>query len=53
MRASYDNETAARCLGVNAGLNSKISWVLCALLATLGGFVIASARGVSIIWATW
>jgi branched-chain amino acid transport system permease protein len=48
MRASYDNEIAARCLGVNAGLNSKISWVLCALLATLGGFVIASAQGVSI-----
>ena len=32
----------------NAGLNSKLSWVMCALLATLGGFVIASARGVSI-----
>jgi branched-chain amino acid transport system permease protein len=48
MRASYDNEVAARCLGVNAGLNSKIAWVCCALLATLGGFVIASAQGVSI-----
>ena len=48
MRASYDHEVAARCLGVNAGLNSKVAWVLCALLATLGGFVIASARGVSI-----
>jgi branched-chain amino acid transport system permease protein len=48
MRASYDNEVAARCLGVNSGMNSKISWVLCALLATLGGFVIASSRGVSI-----
>ena len=48
MRASYDNEVAARCLGVNAGLNSKISWVICALLATLAGFVIASARGVSL-----
>jgi branched-chain amino acid transport system permease protein len=47
MRASYDNEVAARCLGVNAGLNSKIAWVCCSLLATLGGFVIASARGVS------
>ena len=47
MRASYDHETAARCLGVNAGLNSKISWASCALLATLGGFVIASVRGVS------
>ncbi|MBN1190780.1 MAG: branched-chain amino acid ABC transporter permease [Dehalococcoidales bacterium] len=48
IRASYDNEVAARCLGVNAGTNSKIFWVLCALLATLGGFVIASARGVSL-----
>jgi len=48
VRASYDNEVAARCLGVNAGLNSKISWVVCALLATLAGFVIASARGVSL-----
>jgi branched-chain amino acid transport system permease protein len=48
MRASYDNEVAARCLGVNAGLNSKISWAVCALLATLAGFVIASARGVSL-----
>jgi len=48
MRASYDNEVAARCLGVNAGFNSKVSWAACALLATLAGFVIASARGVSL-----
>jgi branched-chain amino acid transport system permease protein len=49
MRAIYDNQIAARCLGVSARLNSQIAWVLCALIATAGGVLIAvSGPGVSL-----
>lgn len=48
MRAAYDNQIAARCLGVSAKLNSQIAWVLGALIATLGGVLIAAVNGVSI-----
>jgi branched-chain amino acid transport system permease protein len=48
MRAIYDNQIAARCLGVSARLNSQIAWVLCALIATAGGVLIAvGGTGVS------
>jgi branched-chain amino acid transport system permease protein len=47
IRAAYNNQVAARCLGVSATLNSQIAWVLCSLLATLGGILIASVQGVS------
>jgi branched-chain amino acid transport system permease protein len=47
MRASYENQVAARCLGVSARLNSQIAWVLCAVIATIGGILIASVSGVS------
>jgi len=49
IRAAYDNQVAARCLGVSAKLNSQIAWVLCALIATIGGILIASVQGVSIL----
>jgi branched-chain amino acid transport system permease protein len=48
MRAAYDNQVAARCLGVSAKLNSQITWVLCAVIATVGGILIATVNGVSI-----
>ena len=48
IRAAYDNQIAARCLGVSARLNSQIAWVLCALFATIGGILIASVQGVSV-----
>jgi len=48
MRAAYDNQVAARCLGVSAKLNSQIAWVLGALIATVGGVLIATVSGVSI-----
>jgi len=49
MRAIYDNQIAARCLGVSARLNSQIAWVLCALIATAGGVLIAiGGTGVSL-----
>jgi len=48
MRAAYDNQVAARCLGVSANLNSQIAWVLGALIATVGGVLIATVNGVSI-----
>ena len=41
MRAIYDNQIAARCLGVSARLNSQIAWVLCSLIATAGGVLMA------------
>jgi branched-chain amino acid transport system permease protein len=47
IRAAYNNQVAARCLGVSARLNSQIAWVLCSLLATIGGILIASVQGVS------
>lgn len=49
MRASYDDQTAARCLGVSAKLNAQIAWVICALIATIGGILIASVSGVSMM----
>ncbi len=45
IRAAYNNQVAARCLGVSARLNSQIAWVLCSLLATLGGILIATVQG--------
>lgn len=47
IRAAYDNQVAARCLGVSARLNSQIAWVISSLLATVGGILIASVQGVS------
>jgi branched-chain amino acid transport system permease protein len=47
IRAAYNNQVAARCLGVSARLNSQIAWALCSLLATVGGILIASVQGVS------
>jgi len=47
MRAAYDHQVAARCLGVSAGLNSQIAWVLCAVIATTGGILLAVTNGVS------
>ncbi|MFH1775839.1 MAG: branched-chain amino acid ABC transporter permease [Chloroflexota bacterium] len=47
MRAAYDNQAAARCLGVSAELNSQIAWVMCTVIATVGGILIASVGGVS------
>ena len=49
MRAAYDDQVAARCLGVSAKLNAQIAWVLCALIATAGGILIASVSGVSML----
>ena len=48
MRATYDNQVAARCLGVSAKLNSQITWVLCAVIATMGGILIGTVNGVNI-----
>jgi branched-chain amino acid transport system permease protein len=48
MRAAYDNQLAARCLGVSGKLNSQIAWVLCAIIAAVGGILIATVHGVSI-----
>jgi branched-chain amino acid transport system permease protein len=47
IRAAYDHQVAARCLGVSARLNSQIAWVISTLLATIGGILIASVQGVS------
>jgi branched-chain amino acid transport system permease protein len=49
MRAAYEDQVAARCLGVSARLNSKLAWVLCMVIATVGGILIASASGVSMM----
>jgi branched-chain amino acid transport system permease protein len=48
MRAAYDNQLAARCLGVSSKLNSQIAWVLCAVIAAVGGILITTVSGVSI-----
>jgi branched-chain amino acid transport system permease protein len=48
MRAAQDNQIAARCLGVSARLNSQIAWVMCTILATMGGILIAMTTGVSL-----
>lgn len=47
IRASFSNQAAARCLGVSAKLNAQIAWVLCTVLATMGGILIGSVQGVS------
>lgn len=49
MRAAYEDQVAARCLGVSAKLNAQIAWVVCALIATVGGILIASVSGVSML----
>jgi len=49
MRAAYEDQVAARCLGVSAALNAKLAWVLCAVIATVGGILIASVSGVSMM----
>jgi len=48
MRAAYDSQVAARCLGVSARLNSQVTWVLSAVIATIGGVLMATTSGVSI-----
>lgn len=47
MRAAYENQAAARCLGVSTALNAQIAWVMCTIIATIGGILIASVGGVS------
>jgi branched-chain amino acid transport system permease protein len=47
IRASNNNQTAARLLGVSAKFNARLAWIFCTLLATLGGILIASVQGVS------
>jgi branched-chain amino acid transport system permease protein len=47
IRAAFNNQTAARCLGVSAKLNAQIAWVLCTIIATFGGILIGSVQGVS------
>jgi branched-chain amino acid transport system permease protein len=47
IRAAYDNQVAARCLGVSAKLNAQIAWVLCSIVATMGGVLLATVLGVS------
>jgi branched-chain amino acid transport system permease protein len=49
MRAAYEDQLAARCLGVSAELNSKIAWIMCAVIATIGGILIASVSGISMM----
>ncbi|MFC1964767.1 branched-chain amino acid ABC transporter permease [Chloroflexota bacterium] len=49
MRAAYEDQTAARCLGVSAELNAMIAWVMCAVIATIGGILIASVSGISMM----
>lgn len=49
MRATYEDQVAARCLGVSARLNSQLAWVLCAVIATIGGILIATVSGVSLL----
>lgn len=47
MRAAYDNQDAARSLGVSVTLNSQIAWVISTIIATTGGILIASVGGAS------
>jgi branched-chain amino acid transport system permease protein len=47
MRAAYDNQVAARCLGVSVRKNAQITWGLAAVIATLGGILIGTVNGVS------
>jgi branched-chain amino acid transport system permease protein len=48
MRAAYDNQLAARCLGVSSALNGQIAWVISFIIAAIGGILLASVGGVSI-----
>jgi branched-chain amino acid transport system permease protein len=48
MRAAYDNQTAARCLGVAPAINAQIAWAMSFVIATAGGILLASVSGVSI-----
>ncbi len=47
IRASHNNQVAARCLGVSAKLNAQIAWIACTVLATMGGILIGTVQGVS------
>jgi branched-chain amino acid transport system permease protein len=47
IRAAYSNQIVARCLGVSAKLNAQIAWVICSIIATMGGILIGSVQGVS------
>ena len=47
VRAAYSNQVVARSLGVSARLNAQIAWVLCSVLATIGGILIGTVQGVS------
>jgi branched-chain amino acid transport system permease protein len=47
IRASHNNQTAARLLGVSATFNARLAWIFCTVLATLGGILLASVQGVS------
>ncbi|MFC1919162.1 branched-chain amino acid ABC transporter permease [Chloroflexota bacterium] len=49
MRAAYEDQVAARCLGVSAAVNAKIAWVMSAVIATIGGILIASVSGISMM----
>lgn len=48
MRAAYDNQVAARCLGVSARSTSRLTWVISAVIAAIGGVLLATVNGVSI-----
>ena len=48
MRAAYDSQVAAQCLGVSTKLNSQVTWALSAVIATIGGVLMATVSGVSI-----
>ncbi|MBI2853519.1 MAG: branched-chain amino acid ABC transporter permease [Chloroflexi bacterium] len=47
MRAAYDNQAAARTLGVSVRLSSQVAWSISAVIAAAGGILIATVGGVS------
>ena len=49
MRAAYEDQVTARCLGVSAKMNARLAWALSAVIATTGGILIASVSGVSMM----
>jgi branched-chain amino acid transport system permease protein len=49
MRAAYEDQVASRCLGVSAATNAKIAWSICAVIATIGGILIATVSGISLM----
>jgi branched-chain amino acid transport system permease protein len=49
IRAAHDDQVAARCLGVSARLNQQIAWIIGTLLATIGGILIGSVQGISML----